>query len=1055
MTKQVWRKSWVTNRALLFGLVMGGVGCGQAVEATSSEDGIEDVAARSAALTSSLSRIATSLRSSYYVRNWGDGVYTQWSELNLQNPAGQTANVEIVIYHRNGSLTATLRKTIPAGGWWNSYGDSSWLTLPSTDANGASLGWIEVRSDQKITATNRIHYRKGTTYNAPIHSFQDEAMSYDAAQSLYANFYWKNWPSGNTSKQWTHPIVVNPSDRTAHARITVYKVDGSGVLATFTKAIAPHALWDSWGDADWDAIPSTDVSNARSRGWFQITSNVELVASNKLTLREGTSYDGSLTSWQIEPMVQEPRERLFSTFWFKNWPGGSGLTQWSDLVLNNPQDAPVTATIKVFRSDGGGLLSSFTRTIPAHAWWNSHGDSAWQALPETDTVNHRSSGWIEVKASAPLLGMNRKTFRSGTSHDAPLAMLDDQALDTGDFEPQFAGYFFANWPFSGTTTQWTNLLVNNPNPSATTVTIKVHNPDRGGVLKSFSKTIPANGSWNSHADADWTSVPSTAQFWSGAASNGWIEVIPSTNPVFSTSRLSVRNGTTFNAPVVAVDDVSLTKTQATLVSTASVDVPDAAIRAVRNKYFGCDPNASVACGPDLKNTIGMWDAMRRRLGRPTSWDPNARWCPNPERPSVQSAGWEWNDVQGGDETACRHYTKDDYSRPETDITRDVPIVGLGASPSRAPSTLVYFATFERGQIYAYQRNTEWRVFEIVDYDGANRHGDTFYTDRLSGANFYNLFARSIDREKQGTNSFLGLPNSGLEETADSYLMMFINGTCEYAVRLPKGGTTFTISKVAGPMDCPLSNAALPKPAVRFTINDVPLDAPNQANMGQKQSSYLRYVAERVVPRLYLDAPKGVRGTREDHIRKAAVTTWWSMKEGVLGYIDQNTTRKQLTTTAYSYCSTDSGDVLLNPWEKCGAGRAWQVGAAAVQVPDFTAAYVEQRAQRLFPSTPFRQLLSGTLADGGYASNVAWGEPILAGTDSVLRKSWLLRTSPVGFDLVFERVNGPCFVNATPAGWCFGPAAGNTWPGEINFGENRAEAQRSIADLEKLFDVLAP
>jgi hypothetical protein len=195
--------------------------------------------------------------------------------------------------------------------------------------------------------------------------------------------------------------------------------------------------------------------------------------------------------------------------------------------------------------------------------------------------------------------------------------------------------------------------------------------------------------------------------------------------------------------------------------------------AVWNKFNGCDPNGPENCFSATRTQAGFstnpaWGAeLLRRLGRPTSWNPNEPWCANRESPT-----------QG-----CRYYAEQ-------------PIVARGGSAWWERYASVYFATFERGQVYGYQRggDARWWTFEIVD---------------APNAPFFAFYARYLTHvgEAAGTNSFLGLPDSGLEvdaQTGDP-VMSFINGegpnACRYRVRFDAGSGAygqFVVDHVAGP-----------------------------------------------------------------------------------------------------------------------------------------------------------------------------------------------------------------------------------------------------------------
>jgi hypothetical protein len=92
--------------------------------------------------------------------------------------------------------------------------------------------------------------------------------------------------------------------------------------------------------------------------------------------------------------------RQFASYYLKNIATTDGRTQWTNVVINNPNPTPATVTLTIHRNDGAGTLGVLTKTIPARGWYNSYGDAAWlNSVAETDTVNHRSAGWVELTSN--------------------------------------------------------------------------------------------------------------------------------------------------------------------------------------------------------------------------------------------------------------------------------------------------------------------------------------------------------------------------------------------------------------------------------------------------------------------------------------------------------------------------------------------------------------------------------------------------------------------------------------------------------------------------------
>jgi len=197
--------------------------------------------------------------------------------------------------------------------------------------------------------------------------------------------------------------------------------------------------------------------------------------------------------------------------------------------------------------------------------------------------------------------------------------------------------------------------------------------------------------------------------------------------------------------------------------------------------------------------------------------------------------------------------------------------------------------------------------------------------------------------------------------------------------------------------------------------------------------WLEYVGREVVPRL--------EGPRDERIRAAAVVAWWSLKEGVL-FLDN--------AIAYSNCHFDGeGDRRIGPLETC-QGRAWQVGVAAVQVPGRDLEPLTATARRLFPEQTVDETLAQTARAAGLdAGAVAAVAGASREGDASLRRSWLLRTSAVGFTFQSPTVARECVYDTQR--WCFG----DRWEATRLFAPDRETALRAIDDIAALFGTLAP
>ncbi|WP_437685187.1 ADYC domain-containing protein [Sorangium sp. So ce176] len=364
------------------------------------------------------------LFSSYYLKSWPEaGGRTQWSNVVVNNPATKPVSITVRIHGVDGSLHE-LDRALPARGVWNSYGDSDWLAVPNTPTKTGALGWVEIRSDEPVVATNRIVHRDGATYDAPVALLDDVgfAGATSAAKELAASSFLRNIPATGTMTQWSSLIVNNPHPEQVTLTVTVHRNGGGAALRSFTKVIPSFGAWNAYGDPDWTSVPATG-SGGRSAGWVEISADLPVFGTNRVVLRDGSTLSSPVALFNDEPLVAPSSDSLVSWPYIKNWPGGEGLTQWSAPVVNNLGGQSATMRVKVWTTDGD-LLGELTPTIPAKGSWDAATDLDWDALPHTDGANRRSLGWMTLIPSTPLIATNRLTLREGTTADAPIVLYD-------------------------------------------------------------------------------------------------------------------------------------------------------------------------------------------------------------------------------------------------------------------------------------------------------------------------------------------------------------------------------------------------------------------------------------------------------------------------------------------------------------------------------------------------------------------------------------------------------------------------------------------------------
>lgn len=202
-------------------------------------------------------------------------------------------------------------------------------------------------------------------------------------------------------------------------------------------------------------------------------------------------------------------------------------------------------------------------------------------------------------------------------------------------------------------------------------------------------------------------------------------------------------------------------------------------------------------------------------------------------------------------------------------------------------------------------------------------------------------------------------------------------------------------------------------------------------LGTNRAKWVEHVAKQIVPEMI--------GSRSERIEKAAVVTWWSLKEGVLDLANP---------LSYSNCHFPP-DQHIGPLSVCpNANNAWQVGISGVQAAWRTLADVEALAKQVHPGSSITEILVDAAQTAGYGPGTSTGQTIASATGR-LRLSWLLRDGATGFEAQYPVVQDECFVDGLY--WCFGSG----WGATAAFAPNRTKALEAIADLEAILDRLAP
>jgi len=162
---------------------------------------------------------------------------------------------------------------------------------------------------------------------------------------------------------------------------------------------------------------------------------------------------------------------------------------------------------------------------------------------------------------------------------------------------------------------------------------------------------------------------------------------------------------------------------------------------------------------------------------------------------------------------------------------------------------------------------------------------------------------------------------------------------------------------------------------------------NGRALTETQAEHVEWVKRCVVPIW--------SASRRDAAEAAARATWWALREGIFDLNGSSAHR-------YSNCHEHGRDRLRSsqPLYRC-SGNMWQVGLAAVQVPNYSDDAVYDVFRTVFgavdPSFTERDVLSMSARLAGFAEGTPIFDGIYGSRDRV-RRSWLLRNPWIGMAL---------------------------------------------------------
>jgi len=449
----------------------------------------------------------------------------QWSDLRLFNPNSAPATVSIQLEDISGKTTGdtntTYNITIAQNSTYNSGGDPSWTnaTVFMQDGTTRGLANLKIISDLPISGLIRWQLRAGTTSGGNLVQTNTIPLASNPTYRLYYPSILRNWPSNKTGNtQWSDVILFNTSINPVDVTFNLYSgvSDNNGaLLSSFTKNIVANGYLNTSSLTEWSQMPVNNQSSG-TLATLSISAPItaKLVGIHRLRLIDGQgNANGSSTATIDTPLLQSANKMYFPQV-FKNWPSEkSGLTQWSDLILFNPNQDPVSIIISLNENGNSGnntpSQQNLNIQIPANGYYNTYG---------TDWLNNLSREKVNANISLTVAGIygiaavERWRLVDGITAQSPIIHLSDVGILNSTSSKNTASAFLARGvptvPESAFK-QYTEIAVLNPQDSPNNISINIYSSKDPGndLLKTIQYAIPPNSIFNSYNFQDWLGIP--------------------------------------------------------------------------------------------------------------------------------------------------------------------------------------------------------------------------------------------------------------------------------------------------------------------------------------------------------------------------------------------------------------------------------------------------------------------------------------------------------------------------------------------------------------------
>ncbi len=124
-----------------------------------------------------------------------------------------------------------------------------------------------------------------------------------------------------------------------------------------------------------------------------------------------TNYSSPFYSLFDTYLLSNASTNLYSSLITRNWPSNNpGKTQWTDLVLYNPQSEADQVNIKVYSYVDGSLIREINNiNMPAYGFYNTYGKAEWNSLLDNNPTQpgNQTLAVVTITSNKNIVGLQR------------------------------------------------------------------------------------------------------------------------------------------------------------------------------------------------------------------------------------------------------------------------------------------------------------------------------------------------------------------------------------------------------------------------------------------------------------------------------------------------------------------------------------------------------------------------------------------------------------------------------------------------------------------------